>query len=474
MLLFWRMNVMNRLATSLIALSALSTAAEAQPRLFARSGDAVLEIGTTGASLGRITRQYALPACGGTGPMRPVNHGRYLAWTRPGGLCLLSVLDGQLRSIEVPVASPSDQPLLAAASEDQFVVVVTAGDVGPVFVLTDPGGPLRSVTLPGLPGYRHFGFGPAANMLVVVFADWGNPFGGPRPSATVLRIDLATVTVQSTALVPLPLFVNGIAVDRAATRVAISSADMNAGVRGLFVVDASTGGVLTSNTSITPRYVSDYRTTGTPMLMLDEADGVLGVVTYDGLRFLDTASLAPIGGLNLPRGVLPIVPPNDSRTLGYALFFDDSTRSLLALENEGQLHSYHGGPCLRSTLSVVPVDGGPTRSADLVAIYGQPLCGSEHNVFMIPAPPRPNLRATVTRPSGQPTGVVELAWTTSPATITYVLEAGSTPGSANLLRQTVTGTTLSVDNVPPGTYYVRLRAVGVAGDAISSELLVRL
>jgi hypothetical protein len=470
---YWSMNVMNRLATSVLALLAFSSAAAAQPRLFARSGDALLEIGTTGASLGRITRRYSLPACGGSGPIRPVDDGRYLAWTRPGGLCLFSVLDGQLRSIDVPVASPSDQPMLAAASEEQFVVVVTAGEVGPVFVLTDPGGALRSVTLPDLPGYRHFGFGSAANMLVVVLADWGNPFGGPRPSATILRFDLATIAVQSTALVPLPLFVNGFVVDRTATRVAISSADMNAGVRGLFVVDAQTGAVLTSNSSITPRYVSDYRTTGTPMLMLDEADGVLGVVTYDGFRFLDTASLAPIGGLTLPRGILPIVLPNDSRTLGYALFFDDSTRTLLALENEGQLHSYHGGSCLRSTLSVVPVDGGATRSADLAAIYGQPLCGSEHNVFMIQAPPRPALRATVTRPPGQPAGVVELEWTTSTASVAYILEAGSAPGSANLLRQPVIGTTLRVDNVPPGAYYVRLRAVGVAGDSVSSEVLVR-
>lgn len=209
------------------------------------------------------------------------------------------------------------------------------------------------------------------------------------------------------------------------------------------------------------------------MLLLHEAERVLGVVTYDGLRFLDAVSLAPIGGLNLPRGILPIVLPNDSRTLGYALSFDDSTRTLLVLENEGQLHSYHGGPCLRSTLSAVPVDGGATRSADLVAIYGQPLCGSENGVFMIPAPPRPDLHATVTRPPGQSTGVVELEWTSSPATVTYVLEAGTAPGAANLLRQAVTGTTLRAENVPPGTYYVRLRAVGAVGDAVSNELLVR-
>lgn len=467
---------MNRLRTgvmAVIALTALSSAAEAQPRLFARSGDTILEIGTTGSGLGRITRQFDLPACGGAGPIHPVDHGRYLAWTRPGGMCLFSVLDRQLRTIDVPVPPSPDVATLAFSSDDRFVVVLMVGEIGPVFVLTDPAGPLMPLAVPSFPAARHFGYASAADMLVVVLGDGGNPFGGRRPAATVLRVDLATVTVQSTALVPAPLFVNGIAVDRDATRVAISSADVNLGTRGLFVVDAATGAVLTSNTTIMPRYITDFRTSGSPTLLLHEADGVLGVVTYDGLRYLSTTSLAPVGGLNLPRAILPLAPPNDSRTLGYALFFDDSTRTLLALENEGQLQSYHGGPCLRSTLSAVPVDGGATRAADLVAIYGQPLCGSEQKVFMIPAPPRPVLNATVTRPSGQPTGVVELEWTTSPAAVAYVLEAGSAPGSANLLRQTVTGTTLRVDNVPRGEYYVRLRAVGAAGDTISSELLVR-
>ena len=232
--------------------------------------------------------------------------------------------------------------------------------------------------------------------------------------------------------------------------------------------------MLTSNTSITPRYVTDFRTTGTPMLLLHEAERVLGVVTYDGLRFLDTVSLAPIGGLNLPRGILPIVLPNDSRTLGYALSFDDSTRTLLVLENEGQLHSYHGGPCLRSTLSAVPVDGGATR----VGRSGGHLRAA---AVRFGAQRLHDSGATAARPArhGDPTaGPIDRCRRTGMDVIAghrhVVLEAGTAPGAANLLRQAVTGTTPARrSNVPPGTYYVRLRAVGVAGDAISTEVLVR-
>ena len=45
----------------------------------------------------------------------------------------------------------------------------------------------------------------------------------------------------------------------------------------------------------------------------------------------------------------------------------------------------------------------------------------------------------------------------------YRLEAGTAPGLANLGNLTVAGTSLSAPGVPPGIYYVRVRAVGAGG-----------
>jgi hypothetical protein len=45
----------------------------------------------------------------------------------------------------------------------------------------------------------------------------------------------------------------------------------------------------------------------------------------------------------------------------------------------------------------------------------------------------------------------------------YRIEAGSGPGLANLANITVAGTTFSTAGVPPGVYYVRVRALGMAG-----------
>jgi hypothetical protein len=56
----------------------------------------------------------------------------------------------------------------------------------------------------------------------------------------------------------------------------------------------------------------------------------------------------------------------------------------------------------------------------------------------------------------------------------YIIEAGSAPGQANLVSLTVGATTnLSVSAVPAGTYYVRVRASNVAGTgAPSNEVAV--
>ncbi len=69
--------------------------------------------------------------------------------------------------------------------------------------------------------------------------------------------------------------------------------------------------------------------------------------------------------------------------------------------------------------------------------------------------------------------VLTLAWNRVPNATSYVVEAGSRPGAADLAR-VVAATNGLVVNVPPGTFYVRVRAVNAAGvSAPSREIIVR-
>ena len=69
---------------------------------------------------------------------------------------------------------------------------------------------------------------------------------------------------------------------------------------------------------------------------------------------------------------------------------------------------------------------------------------------------------------------VTLNWTAPPGGVTgYVLEAGASPG-ATQLSQAIgsTASSLTVNDVPPGTYYVRIRARNGAGTGPASNEVV--
>jgi predicted phage tail protein len=91
------------------------------------------------------------------------------------------------------------------------------------------------------------------------------------------------------------------------------------------------------------------------------------------------------------------------------------------------------------------------------------------NVGDVPAPPPPP-SFTSSPVSGRR---VTLNWS-APATGTvtgYIIEAGSATGLSNLasVNTGTTATTASFDNVPPGTYFIRLRAVNAQGASVVSN-----
>ena len=59
----------------------------------------------------------------------------------------------------------------------------------------------------------------------------------------------------------------------------------------------------------------------------------------------------------------------------------------------------------------------------------------------------------------------------------YILEAGSQPGASNIavLRLGTTATSITIPGVPPGRYFLRLRAVnalGISAQSFEHEMVV--
>jgi hypothetical protein len=64
---------------------------------------------------------------------------------------------------------------------------------------------------------------------------------------------------------------------------------------------------------------------------------------------------------------------------------------------------------------------------------------------------------------------VTLSWIDPGNTMHFDIEAGSAPGLANLMSRSVSGTTFTVDHVPSGRYYVRVRAINDVGRSVPTS-----
>ncbi len=100
-------------------------------------------------------------------------------------------------------------------------------------------------------------------------------------------------------------------------------------------------------------------------------------------------------------------------------------------------------------------------SAETVVVVGNPV-----------VPPVAPYGLAVTKAGG----TLTFAWAApsiGTAPFSYRLEAGSAPGLSNLATVPVGATTFSAAGVPPGVYYIRVRAMGAGGvGPVSNELVV--
>jgi hypothetical protein len=473
------------------ALSLTAGGADAQ-RLFARRESVVYEIATGGAGFGRASGPlFVPPGCDTSGSSDSrrtwvLDGGRFLAWDRSGGVCLLNTLAGTVRSLDVPAGWSA----IVATRQESFGLVVAEHAIPGypgraserLHLLTDPLGAWLTVTLTSvLPPPPPFGslywtydIAEARGELVAVqSSNFDN-----RPAPLLTRVSLATGEVVSVTTVAGPLFASEIAASRDGARVVLLCDDWYEHRDGLFVVDSASGAILTASTGLSPlklgnAYYGDS-------LVWDEAAGRLLVVVYPGggsffptsALVLDAATLTVIATLEAPRRRLPLRPEFDQQWVRFTVLADPATHTAFLIENEGQTYRRSGTANLRTALYAVDLLTGRVRdAADLAAWYGGAVFSLEAQVFLVPAPAAP--ASVAARVTG---GGVDVAWSPVSTATHYVIEGGTAPGLANLGAVNLGEPAFSVTGVPPGRYFVRVRAVGVGGQGPRSadvEIVVR-
>jgi len=436
-----------------VSMTALPAAA--QDRLFAilpqsfvnnaQSRSVLIEVDTRPGSIGQIRRQVSLPDQDKPSGVVVVDHGRYLVWAE-GAATRVNFYDAVAnRSGGVYPQVGLDARILAG--DPRRPRVFMASEAG-ITIVDGASGEVRAVT-PWAPATVSVGaFSSALNRLFVA-----NRGAGP-PRVDVIDVEQGVV---ERSMVLGTQFIADIAVDRSGTRLFVASDVTTPGSRlGLDVYAVDTGALL-GHADVPGR----QQFTREGILQLDESRGrvlIKSVANEIGqlqVTAYDLQTVAPLGTvagawLDALAGAFPMQWLQGPRSLAYVL--------------TGVYSPFTG--CGARFEARNPDTGAAVQALDVSRLWsGSPsgsVCAAQ--LALMSPPLAPTLTTSVHGSR------VTLSWSGIDDATHYDLEAGSAPGLANLLTSAGhAGTSLNVDGVPPGTYYVRVRAINWVGRSLPSQ-----
>ena len=213
---------------------------------------------------------------------------------------------------------------------------------------------------------------------------------------------------------------------------------------GMNTLDARSGAVLATSPAFQ-----------VPQSTFDAARGVLLVRQGDFLVVVDPLRLSEIGRARVAFSPFPNPLAQSTQTLpGRWMTGAYVLRSSYRQENP---------TCNEITLEALDTAGAIRATKDLLAELGPGGAGCTAVGFLFRSPFAPAaLSASV---SG---GTVQLAWKDPGDTTEFEVEYGFVPGQRAGTMRVGRTTALTIPNVPPGTYYVRVRALNEVGPSPAS------
>ena len=373
--------------------------------------------------------------------------GRYVAWlaasvTHPGQDLFL--FDRRTRTVRT---ATSALPPRSASARYQFFWLEVADTHRPrVFVteirdeMTPPSSPSYHVWTIDLTGRPPVALattsnstpwlGYAADTDEVFINDWGG-------TATTMRVVNATTGVEVRRFTH-PLVSYGALTEPGGRVVWVNDGN------GMNTLDARTGAVLATSPF--------FQTTSSTY---DPVRGVLLVRQSDFLVVVDPLRLTEIGRARVAFTTLSGLSESSDTLLGRWMTGAYVLRSS---------YRYGNTTCNDISLDALDVTGAKRATADLLARLGpggSGFCSARGFLFRSPFAPT-GLTSSV---SGR---TVQLSWKDPGDTTEFELEFGFAPGQRAGALRVGAATSLTLPGVPPGTYYVRVKALNEVGPSPAS------
>jgi hypothetical protein len=457
--------MLQRVITITVLVFACASTLSAQDRLFAllpqslHGQGRLIEIDTRPGLAGRIRRDIPVPRVEPASPFDPVSpldykptlhsigSGRYLVWLSNDGR-VVNLVDTMTSRVSTLPVLPGGSRIVAVDSGRSRVFADTVGET---FILDGQLGTVRSVQHETSFGPFYSSKGAYASSIERLFIGRPSNFEG---SFVVDVVDVTAGRLERTF--PLAAgFVTGIAVDADGRRLFV------AGSQELHVYDAQNGALLMQfpgfrgaallNENVLQIDESRRRL----FLTMDGPPGIprIGLGNYVAAFDLDT--LALLGVASDP------IPPNWS----FDMQLLAGPRSPLYIFNSFPVAEDR---CPTARLEVYEPESGALRQrVDALQLWGGltgvSVCRAHLALQSPPVPPTLHAPAAGGRQ-------VTLSWTASYDALHYDIEAGSAPGLSDLaVSPGHTSTSLTIDGVPPGRYFVRVRAINWVGRSLPSN-----